>query len=135
MSEYKRLTARYMDEFGNKCVKKLDWDGAILHRLAELEDKIEQGTLIELPCEVGDTVYCLISQGRFGTIYTTGIPVERKINGVIFDGKRFEIYSERVYPDYYNNNGTFYGYWGETVFSTKAEAEAKLKEFDKYRGE
>lgn len=28
-----------------------------LDRLAELEDKIEQGTLIELPCKVGDTVY------------------------------------------------------------------------------
>ena len=29
----------------------------IYNRLAELEDKIEQGTLIELPCKVGDTVY------------------------------------------------------------------------------
>lgn len=28
-------------------------------RLAELEDKIENGTLIELPCKVGDTVYDL----------------------------------------------------------------------------
>ena len=28
-----------------------------INRLAELEDKMEQGTLIELPCKVGDTVY------------------------------------------------------------------------------
>lgn len=27
------------------------------NRLADLEDKIEQGTLIELPCKVGDTAY------------------------------------------------------------------------------
>ena len=30
-----------------------------IERLAELEDKIENGTLIELPCKVGDTVYHL----------------------------------------------------------------------------
>ena len=35
-----------------------------LNRLAELEDKIEQGTLIELPCKVGDTVY-FIDEKRF----------------------------------------------------------------------
>ena len=29
----------------------------VVNRLTELEDKIEQGTLIELPCKVGDTVY------------------------------------------------------------------------------
>lgn len=28
-----------------------------LERLAELEDKIEDGTLVELPCNVGDKVY------------------------------------------------------------------------------
>ena len=49
MSEYKRLTERYIDEQGSKCVRKLAWDGEILHRLAELEDKIENGTLVELP--------------------------------------------------------------------------------------
>ena len=32
-----------------------------LNRLAELETKIEQGTLIELPCKVGDTVYWLVA--------------------------------------------------------------------------
>ena len=28
-----------------------------IERLAELEDKIEDGTLVELPCKVGDKVY------------------------------------------------------------------------------
>ena len=45
MSEYKRLTKRVGNE-----VHELAWSGEILHRLAELEDKIENGTLIELPC-------------------------------------------------------------------------------------
>lgn len=30
-----------------------------LNRLAELENGIEQGTIIELPCKVGDTVYSI----------------------------------------------------------------------------
>ena len=46
MSEYKRLTERYIDEQGINCVRGLAWDGEILHRLSELEDKIEHGTLV-----------------------------------------------------------------------------------------
>ena len=34
------------------------YDGLPIDRLAELENKIEQGRLIELPCKVGDTAYC-----------------------------------------------------------------------------
>ena len=35
-----------------------------LTALAEFEDKIEQGTLIELPCKVGDTIYWTSSNNR-----------------------------------------------------------------------
>lgn len=31
------------------------------NKLAELEDKLENGTLIEIPCKVGDTVYVIPS--------------------------------------------------------------------------
>ena len=34
-----------------------------LDRLAELEDKIESGRLLELPCKVGDEVYIVAKQG------------------------------------------------------------------------
>lgn len=47
MKEYKRRTERYKDEQGKPCVRKLAWDGEILHTLAELEDKIEQGKLVD----------------------------------------------------------------------------------------
>ena len=47
-----RLTKRVGDE-----VHALAWNGEILHRLAELEDKIENGTLKFLQCKVGDKVY------------------------------------------------------------------------------
>ena len=57
--EYKRLTFRYESVDGTKEVgytEKLipcfNKQAMILNRLAELEDKMEQGTLIELPCIV-----------------------------------------------------------------------------------
>ena len=57
--EYKRLTS------GAKCKgglfdRLMFEDNKVIdlvNRLAELEDKIEQGTLIELPCKVGDKFY------------------------------------------------------------------------------
>lgn len=48
-----RLTKRVGDE-----VHALTWSGEILHRLAELEDKIENGTLIELPRILRYVDYC-----------------------------------------------------------------------------
>ena len=53
MNKYKRLTERYIDEQGTNCVRKLAWDGEILHRLAELEDRIENGDLISTS-DIGD---------------------------------------------------------------------------------
>ena len=69
MSKYKRLTNKYWgkehcDIFEDACCDDCDEDCGkceknfnALVRLAELEDKINNGTLIELPCKVGDTVY------------------------------------------------------------------------------
>jgi hypothetical protein len=54
--EHKLECSEYgsMDENFQYCLERIG------KRLAELEDKIENGTLIELPCEVGDTVYAII---------------------------------------------------------------------------
>ena len=63
----KRVTAGKHDIFkeGTKYVEPLAYDGVIYARLAELEDKIEQGTLIELKNrkplmwgKYGDTIHC-----------------------------------------------------------------------------
>ena len=54
--EYKRLTESYKGSPLHTDMEVTDGD-EIYERLAELEDKIEQGTLIELPCKVGDTIY------------------------------------------------------------------------------
>ena len=68
MKEYKRLTERrgnlIIDKCANcenvnnpqGCTDKICYE-FMKSRLAELEDKIENGTLIELPCRVGETLW------------------------------------------------------------------------------
>lgn len=55
--EYKRITKRIISQNCEE-IRIIDADTssifAVYKRLAELEDKIENGTLIELPCKVGD---------------------------------------------------------------------------------
>ena len=85
MSEYKRLTVRCPD--GRVAVKATEYyekpyDGTtLIYRLAELEDKLEAGTLVELPCKVmiertiddkGNFIKTKKAQafnGRYGILY------------------------------------------------------------------
>lgn len=84
-------------------------------RLSELEDKIENGTLVELPCKVGDTLY------RF---YATERVIPVKV-------ERITIASTAILVE------TTYGNFllqevGRDIFLTKADAEKRLEEL---RGE
>lgn len=93
-----------------------------LDRLAELEDKIEQGTLIELPCKVGDTVYWV-----FELVKNKLEILEGKVRGIsISQNKSF--WFSVIYEYGLTFEHTFKDYWNKTVFLTKAEAENKLKE-------
>ena len=86
MMEYKRLTNKNWDEYNpeydfcigcehfgepNGCNRSNGTCGnyerfmETYNRLAELEDKIEQGTLIELPCKVGDRFYGIQGNNYF----------------------------------------------------------------------
>lgn len=116
MSEYKRLTVRhpnsdYIAITETKQLQETRESKIVLNRLAELEDKIEDGTLIELPCKVGDIVYQFDNGGE---IYELMI---LHIN--IYKGKP---YYETDAIDFDNRA------IGESIFLTKAEAEAKLEE-------
>lgn len=96
----------------------------IIERLAELEDKLEAGKLVELPCKVGDTLYylsheydkellleCIVTK-----IKITGEGVDIDVNG---EPKENGLIKE-LYRDYI----------GKRVFITREAAEARLKELE-----
>lgn len=74
---------------------------AVYRKLKEYEDLEEQGRLVQLPCKVGDTVYHVV-QGRIVEVSNVDL--------------FFLLLS--VAENRFNNS----------VFLTKSEAEAKLKE-------
>ncbi len=93
---------------------------AVYRKLKEYEDLEEQGRLIKLPCKVGDTVYCIENK----EIYTCTVG---KISISKNNGVWVEINFPKEMPDIvaieYNPDD-----FSKTVFLTKSEAEAKLKE-------
>ena len=131
MSEYKRLTKRnangevrtvktpkssYIQEVYE------EWDEInreLKLRLAELEDKIEAGTLVELLCKVGDVMYEVIE----------GMPIQEwKIESICFNRAypKGVIWAERT------RDFAHWKFWiedcGTKWFITKTEAEKKLEE-------
>lgn len=81
------------------------------------------------PCKVGDYVYCIIAKGGIagGLIYTGHI-IKRKVDKLIYDGSRWEMMSDRVYPDFKDGNGLIYSYFGDLAFANEEEAKARLEE-------
>ena len=110
--EYKRLTERVR----NHILVESQTDA--LDRLAELEDKIEKGTLIELPCNVGDTIYVIQHIWDKKGIFVEEID-KRKADAFYVIGEFVDIED--------NILGEFYRV-GEEVFLTREEAEKRLKE-------
>lgn len=137
MSEYKRLTqwtengaSLILDnpQNENEARKQLMQKFKLAcNKLAELEDKIEQGTLIELPCKVGDTVYLPWEYGGVCSIaYLT-------VTHIILDTKKSYIRTdfETDIEDYWEKyKGGQYDFsdFGKIIFTNKAEAEKRLKE-------
>ena len=115
-------------------------------KMAELENKIEQGLLLELPCKVGDIVYiidekipchaCCVSDNdchKYCTIDDKDeLIVKRAIVWKIEINSKdsIDIYSEIIgtmsaMPYEYSFHSEDFGKY---VFLTKEEAEAKLQE-------
>lgn len=123
MKKYKRLTRRkadgrwgFADDFAGFYNPKLE---TMAGRLCDLEDKVENGTLVELPCKVGDTVY---------EVYKNHNPLfiqQTKIEKIIITGKglRLKLARNSTYE-------TSIASFGKTLFLTEAEAQKALKEFE-----
>ena len=131
MSEYKRLTMinnNFIDTncrnckqckiVGRKyiCNDMTACNEEIINRLAELEDKIEQGTLIELPCKVGDMFYGIETNTIFKYMVLA-----------IKLARNNEIHLCTVYDIEF--------VLGKDAFLTKAEAEQRLKELEEKQDE
>ena len=124
MNEYKRLTEK---DGATRVMSQ--WAGTsnelkIYRRLAELEDKIMDGTLVETPCKVGDTVYCVEYFCNYKgcssdeQMFCCGCPEmierERRKEKFVISKKKFRLQDlDRV---------------GKTLFPTEEAAEARLKE-------
>lgn len=97
-----------------------NYKNLLIERLGKYEDLEEQGGLVKLPCKVGDTVYCIENK----EIYTCTVG---KISISKNNGVWVEINFPKEMPDIiaieYNPDD-----FSKTVFLTKSEAEAKLKE-------
>lgn len=154
MKEYKRLSNNNLEEYNpeydfcmgceyfgepNGCNR---WNGTCANyerfietydRLSELEDKIENGTLIELPCKVGDTVYIAckwdIDKVVQGTVFDLDISFNMKRHNFL---ARIYVNHDFIYSDTNKNIiQNRYIFYESEIFLTKAEAEAKLKELQK----
>ena len=105
--EYKRLT-------NQKWSKDIDLTqelgySYIYKRLAELEDKIEAGTLIEIPCKVGDNAVAIIDTLCYpNAIYN----VKLKDLAYIVEDENGDVTFQHI----------------TRIFGTKAEAEKRLEE-------
>lgn len=62
MKDYKRWTTK--NKNGSYIVGTKDINNVIV-AFGELEDKIEQGLMIELPCKVGETVYRVLPRCEY----------------------------------------------------------------------
>ena len=87
--------------------------GSVADKLAEYEDLEEQGKLLKLPCAVGDMVYVLRLDN---TAYMMN---NEKVWEIVED--KFEIFH--------------FDSIGKTVFLTREDAEAALKESERGKGE
>ena len=95
---------------------------SIILELQEYKDKIEQGTLVELPCKVGDTVYVIYQYDDF--MGTTEEPFIEKdtVSFFVYDDNKM-----KIVPSNYAERSV---YWCTTIdiLLTREEAEKRLKE-------
>lgn len=107
VAEYE-FTPTYFKNIDNACVEiceKLD-------KLADYEDKQEQGLLLELPCKVGDTVYS-ISREEIIPVLVDGFGINE--NGLFICGTNEEHFGySRLTPP------------AKNLYLTRSEAEEAL---------
>ena len=124
--EYKRLTKKVKDcfqydlkDFKHKIGEFGDYDAFFAYsmavkRLGELEEKIENGTLIEIPCKVGGNAVAIIDTLCYpNAIYN----VKLKDLAYIVEDENGDVTFQHI----------------TRIFGTEAEAEKRLEELKNER--
>lgn len=103
----------------------------VYFKLKDYEDLEEQGLLLQLPCKVGDTVYCIYER------YTKCSENEQEFDEYSCQGceclecdshKEYYMQSQKAYSlDWIVSN---LNNFGKIIFLTQEEAEQKLKEME-----
>lgn len=130
MERLTRRSANGTGVYATPSGEHIEWENNrhnVLQKLADYEDLEEQGRLIKLPCKVGDTVWdndCGRPCAYTITAFSFG-----ECEGYICE----PVTTKEVVFYYANSSGSITGSFaeseiGKTVFLTKSEAEAKLKE-------
>lgn len=92
----------------------------ILERLCELEDKIEQGLLVELPCKVGEE--------KFAILPNTDVVVKGKVCTLIYQNGFLIDFGYN--PDRFGGYRSYTQLLPEELFNTYEQAETKLREME-----
>ena len=142
MSEYKRLTTNNLEEYDpeydfcigckyfgepNGCNRpngtcdNYDRFMETYNRLVKLEDKIENGTLRDFPCTVGDEVFWACDLDKQYSQVMRGVVIGLSIS------PKNTVWVSVKYDDGLSFDHKIES-WGKSLFRTKAEAEARLKE-------
>lgn len=119
-----RLTERnplWIDDelWGSACEPDDEEVDGVYRKLKEYEDAEEQGRILRLPCKVGDTVYKINKASKKISKHKV-LKIETEMMETFFTTK---IWFE-------NYDFTFAHRFGEVIFFTREEAEAKLKEME-----
>lgn len=131
MKEYKRLTKKDRHEAKFDCIDQ-NKKRAILKRLWEIENQIENGTLIELPCKINDIVYEVCEKPNnnpFVKLPSEFFIVEHRMGDI----KMTMIGEKPIFAMFTFNKEFGVMAWsgehiGTQLFLTKSEAEARLRE-------
>ena len=112
-------------KYGFQYCTKEDWENCktiddVIDKLAQYEELEEQGRLVKLPCNVGDTVYAIGFNNNKPIIY------ESVVLRILITEKEI-VFNVKV-DEFEINSQLKQSMFDRTVFLTKSEAEAKLKE-------
>lgn len=129
MEKYKRLTKsreNIIQQFENiKPENRNKFCLDCFSRLAELEDDLESGKMIRLPCKVGDTVYRVMADKRIKQ------PYEYKVIGFWYsiNNKCNDLHLGRYIDGVFVSSISVpFSEFNRILFLTKEEAEKKIKE-------